>query len=80
MKINILTLAIGIAMIVAAFTATAAMGYKQSKSTMNTLICTNGQPCHNTTVVCNNGQSCTTSESNSTASNQGITHLEDSGP
>ena len=71
MNINVLTLAIGVVMIVAAFTSTEAIGYKESKSTTNTTVCTNHQPCHNTTVVCTNGRSCTTL-SNSTNSDQEI--------
>jgi uncharacterized protein (UPF0333 family) len=72
MNINVLTLAIGVVMIVAAFTSTEATAYKESKSTTNTTVCTNDQPCHNTTVVCTNSRSCTTTSSNSTSSDQEI--------
>jgi hypothetical protein len=78
MNISVLTLAIGVVMIVAAFTSIEAIGYKESKSTTNTTVCTNDQPCHNTTVVCTNGRSCTTTSSNSTSSDQEIIQPDES--
>ena len=78
MNINVLTLAIGVVMIVAAFTSTEATAYKESKSTTNTTVCTNDQPCHNTTVVCTNSRSCTTKSSNSTSSDQEIIQPDES--
>ena len=72
MNISVSTLAIGVMMIVAGFTSTEVIDYKESKSSTNTTVCTNDQPCHNTTVVCTNGRSCTTTLSNSTSSDQEI--------
>jgi hypothetical protein len=78
MNIIVLTLAIGVVMIMAAFTSTEATGYGESRSTKNTTVCTNDQPCHNTTVVCTNSRSCTTTLSNSTSSDQEIIQPDES--
>jgi len=77
MNNNVLTLAIGVVMIVAAFMSAEVTAYKESKSTINTTVCTNAQPCHNTTVVCTNSRSCTTL-SNSTSSEQEIIQPDES--
>jgi hypothetical protein len=74
---SITTLVIISLMLVAALTATsAAAGYKQGKSEINTSVCKDNKPCNNIAVVCPGDQPCTRTQWNSTDANELIAETE----
>jgi hypothetical protein len=75
---NILAVVAVMLITAAIFSIVAAAGYMQSKSTMNTTICKENQPCRNTTITCANNQSCSTTIQNSTGSEHQIIETDES--